>query len=203
MFDNLLEKIQRVDEIENKLLIKQRKATERVCHIYDMTDIELLEFYGNVILNPKHYVGTAGQKQLPEDKAEVEKEIEKRGLGVKENGKKFQMVGGISGSIKEFFEHKSCGRDARYLIAYAQSRFAPSKLSDVLCEEVKVNETIADRIWDFLRENPDSTYNEILDGIDATGEDAGKFGGTVKDMLNKSIYVEDGKYHVVESLDEK
>jgi hypothetical protein len=72
---------------------------------------------------------------------------------------------------------------------------------NVTVAESKLNETIADRIWDFLRENPDSTYNEILDGIDATGEDAGKFEGVIDDMLNKSIYVEDGKYHVVESVE--
>lgn len=54
--------------------------SECVCHIYDMDDDELLEFYNNTMLNPEHYVSVGAQKQFPLDKAEVEEEIVKRRL---------------------------------------------------------------------------------------------------------------------------
>lgn len=87
---------------------------------------------------------------------------------------------------KDIFRSVNSVKKLEYLLMYGT------------LDEVKIIETIADRVWDFLRENPNSTFNEVLDGIDATGEDAGKFEDTVKDMLNKSIYVEDGKYNIVE-----
>lgn len=100
-------------------------------------------------------------------------------------------IGMVFGDFKDshFYENPKSTKELNYLLDYGT------------LDESKINETIADRVWDFLREHPDSTYNEILDGIDATGEDAGKFEGVIDDMLNKSIYVKDGKYCIVESIE--
>lgn len=109
-------------------------------------------------------------------------------------------------TVKQLFDEYSI---VRVIIDTDEKDFdaevgSSKELSNILrygtLDESKILETIADRVWDFLRVNPDSTFNEILDGIDATGEDAGKFEEVVKDMLNKSIYVEDGKYSIVESI---
>ena len=146
MFDKLLEKIKRVDEIECKLLsIFEGKSWEHIAKaLYQVLD-----------------------------------DIDTADDMCKENVEAFRTMVMKLQAKKNQFLYSPDGHTV-----------------------TRVDETISDRIWDFLRENPNSTYNEILDGIDATGEVAGKFGDVVKDMLNKSIYVEDGKYHVVESLKE-
>lgn len=137
MFDKLFEKIQRIEEIEDKLLsIFEGKTWEQIalalyqilddidtagdlckenaeafrsevmklqanknrllyspdgytiakleecaCHIYELTDDMLVAFYMDM---DRQYTktGEAALKQLPEDKAEVKREIEKRGLEV-------------------------------------------------------------------------------------------------------------------------
>jgi len=216
MFDKLLEKIRRVDEIESKLLsifegkswehiakalyqilddvdtaddvckenveafrnvvmklqakkneflyspdgYSIQKVHECVCHIYGLSDEKLLEFYGSMGND-----WNAFNEPYGSDRAEVEAEIQKRGLDVNPDGKKFRMVGGIGESIKEFFDHKRDGKDVEYLIAFAQSRFGFSKLSNTLCEvaagfEQQIQELSDEELVDWA-EKGDISWKEF------------------------------------------
>lgn len=61
--------------------IDESKLKECVCHIYEMDDDKLLEFYAGMVQSYTR-TGPAALIQLPKDKAEVEGEIRKRGLDI-------------------------------------------------------------------------------------------------------------------------
>lgn len=125
------------DEEEEAHGLMKFNTNECVCHIDGLSDVELLKFYSEM---NDSYVRHGAQKQLPEDRANVEMEIQNRGLDVRANGKKFGVdvppIGGIGECLKEFFDHKRDGKDEEYLINHARSRFGQSKLADVLCENL-------------------------------------------------------------------
>lgn len=183
-------------------LVKIGELDECVCHVYEFSDIELLEFY-RVMDKSYHLYGAS--HQLPIDKQEVVEELYRRGLDV--SGAKLDEAAIADEEfIKNRWDSAKLGHRVAWImkgkwvthageITRSGEKFAQSKWDDLSPAVQNVVKKLIAKDYDRQLSSQDESILATFDELKHIGESQGWEKGDC-------FYLQDEKYKIVSFIDD-